>query len=209
MAAAEPLCGAKHVCTHVGHVLKLSVANMHRVEDPVDISSPSPPGLPKPGMPDPRYYKNGFTPKMTKQPRLDASQLQVAYYSLLPARLSSVQVPTKSILRSEERSPRTLQWWDDNENDAAQGGAHSFRRAEWSVGRGNTQDRCAMRRRRHAGRGGARMVGFGSSLLWPEITEFQALVVEAGQKAPAMQTVAQKLSLVPSTCEEVGGVKCL
>lgn len=53
------------------------------------------------------------------------------------------------------------------------------------------------------------MVGFGSSLLWPEITEFQALVVEAGQKAPAMQTVAQKLSLVPSTCEEVGGVKCL
>ena len=120
MAAAEPLCGAKHVCTHVGHVLKLSVANMHRVEDPVDISSPSPPGLPEPGMPDPRYYKNGFTPKMTKQPRLDASQLQVAYYSLLPARLSSVQVPTKSILRSEERSPRTLQWWDDDENDAPQ-----------------------------------------------------------------------------------------
>ena len=48
------------------------------------------------------------------------------------------------------------------------------------------------------------MVGFGSSLLWPEITEFQALVVEAGQKAPAMQTVAQKLSLFPSNCEEVG-----
>ena len=29
-------------------------------------------------------------------------------------------------------------------------------------------------------------------------------MVEAGQKAPAMQTVAQKLSLFPSSCEEVG-----
>ena len=28
--------------------------------------------------------------------------------------------PTKSILRSEERSPQTLQWWDDDENGAPQ-----------------------------------------------------------------------------------------